>query len=259
MMTNATYRAWRDHPTTLDAIGAWSGERVAMPGYAGLPRLTIADVTPTLFPMLQAQPLLGRLFAAGDDEPGRPPIAILSYGLWQRALGGRSDVVGQTIRFDTTTYAIVGVMPASFAFPDADLDGWRVLPMRPPARRGPFYSWGIARLRPGATIEQGRANIAANMIPHTNPPMCAALLIPLFVSPNMTLMPTKMFISTSRASTSRKPVSAACDATRTNPTGERKRGWLGSVRNNQCAVRKSFQPNLAQATTRANEGCAVSS
>jgi putative ABC transport system permease protein len=56
---------------------------------------------------------------------------------------------------------VTGVMPASFAFPDADLDGWRVLPMKAPRRRGPFYTWGIARLRPGATIEQGRANIAA--------------------------------------------------------------------------------------------------
>src|SRR5262245_60885224 len=53
MMTNASYRAWRENLSTLDALGAWSGERVAMAGYAGQPRLTITSVTPTLFPMLQ--------------------------------------------------------------------------------------------------------------------------------------------------------------------------------------------------------------
>ncbi len=162
MMTNVSYRAWRDDMQTLDALGGWSVEHVAMAGYAGLPRLTIADVTPTLFPMLQASPALGRLFVDGDDQPGRAPIVILSHALWQRAFGGRADIVGQTVRFDATTYTIVGVMPASFAFPDRDTGAWvpfYVEPVTPPGGKGFSISMfqAIGRLRPGATAAQAAA------------------------------------------------------------------------------------------------------
>src|SRR5205809_1426595 len=100
MMTNGSYRAWREAMRTLDAIGAFEAERVAMAGSAG-PRLVIAAVTPSIFPMLQAAPVRGRLFADGDERPGAAPVAILSYGLWQCSSGGRADVVGQRIQFDT--------------------------------------------------------------------------------------------------------------------------------------------------------------
>ena len=162
MMTNASYRAWREHATTVDALGAWSAERVAMPGYAGAPRMSIAEVTPTLFPMLQATPALGRTFVPGDDEPGRASIAIISHGLWTQRYGSRADVIGQTVRFDTTTYTIVGVMPQSFAFPDRETAAWipfYVEPVTAPGRDGFSISMfqAIGRLRPGVTAEQAAA------------------------------------------------------------------------------------------------------
>jgi len=162
MMTNASYRAWRDGAGTLDAIGAWSIERVAMAGYAGAPRLSIAAVTPSLFPMLQAAPKVGRAFADGDDDPGRSPIVVLSHALWQRAFGGRADIVGQTVRFDTTTYTIVGVMPPSFAFPDRETAAWipfYVEPVTTPGKNGFSISMfqAVGRLRPDATAQQAAA------------------------------------------------------------------------------------------------------
>jgi len=162
MMTNASYRAWHDDMRSLDAIGAWSNERVAMAGYAGLPRLTIADITPTLLPMLQASPAVGRLFSDGEDRPGAAHVTILSYGLWQRAFGGRPDVVGQSVRFDSTPYTVVGVMPATFAFPDRETAAWvpfYVEPVTEPGREGFRISMfqAIGRLRPGTTAEQAGA------------------------------------------------------------------------------------------------------
>ena len=160
MMTNASYRAWREQATTLDGLGAWSAERVTMAGAAGLPRLSIAAVTPSLFPMLQAAPALGRTVVDGDDDRGG--IAILSHAMWQQAFGGRSDIVGQTVRFDTTTYTIVGVMPASFAFPDRDTAAWipfRVSPVTEPGREGFLISMfqAVGRRRPGVTPAQAAA------------------------------------------------------------------------------------------------------
>jgi predicted permease len=162
MMTNASYRAWREDAKMLDAIGAWSVERVAMQGYAGAPRLTIAAVTPTLFPMLQASPALGRTFVAGDDEPGRAPIVILSHALWQRGLGGRADIIGSTVRFDSTTYTVVGVMPPSFAFPDRETAAWTpfyVEPVTTPGKDGFSISMfqALGRLRADATAAQAAA------------------------------------------------------------------------------------------------------
>src|SRR5262249_12003252 len=96
------------------------------------------------------------------DRPGAPPIAILSYGLWQRAFGGRAEVVGQTVRFDAKTFTIVGVMPASFAFPDADTAAWvpfYVEPVTSPGGKGFSISMfpAIGRLRPGVTPQQAAA------------------------------------------------------------------------------------------------------
>ncbi|HYT74727.1 MAG TPA: ABC transporter permease [Vicinamibacterales bacterium] len=161
VMTNLTYRAWQESPKTLDGIGAWSAERVAIAGTSA-PRITIADVTPSLFPLLGARPALGRGFAAGDEQPGTPPILILSYGLWQQHFGGRLDAIGATLRLDSTTYTIVGVMPPSFMFPDRDTRAWApfyVEPVTTPGRGGFSISMfqAIGRLRPDVTADQAAA------------------------------------------------------------------------------------------------------
>ena len=162
MMTNGTYREWRDSATTLDGMAAWSIERVALADQGGAPRITIADVTPTLFPLLQAVPALGRTFVGGEDEPGRPPIIILSYGFWQQQFGGRADAVGQSVRLDATTYTIVGVMPRSFVFPDRETRAWvpfYVEPVTTPGREGHTISMfqAVGRLRDGNTPERASA------------------------------------------------------------------------------------------------------
>jgi len=161
-MTNLTYRAWRESSGTLDGVAAWSPERVALAGRQQAARIVIADVTPTLFPLLQATPALGRGFVAGDDEPGRAPTVILSHGLWQQQFGGRADVIGQSLRLDATTYTIIGVMPATFAFPDRETRAWvpfYVQPVTTPGRDGFSISMfqAVGRLREGVTPAQAAA------------------------------------------------------------------------------------------------------
>ncbi|HTL42860.1 MAG TPA: ADOP family duplicated permease [Vicinamibacterales bacterium] len=162
MMTNGTYRAWREGARTLDGLAAWDARQVAVPDRPGASRITVCDVTPSLFPLLQAAPVRGRAFVDGEEEPGRPPIVILSYGLWQQQFGGRPDVIGARIRFDTTTYTVVGVMPASFAFPDRETRAWLPFYIEPPTtpdKAGVSISMfqALGRLRPGATAPQAAA------------------------------------------------------------------------------------------------------
>jgi putative ABC transport system permease protein len=163
MMTNATYLTWQQSMTTLDAIGAWRVDRVTLTGADEPERIPITEVTPSLFPLLRASPLLGYGFVEGDAEPGHPAIVMLSYGLWQNRFGGRADIVGQTLRLDGASRTVVGVMPASFAFPDRDARAWIPFYVRPVTNRtkeGGFslsLFQALGRLAPGATPEQAAA------------------------------------------------------------------------------------------------------
>ena len=112
MMTNATYLAWHDAPTTLDAIGAWTTNALTI-AEPGPERVRVAFITPSLLPMLRATPAIGRTFQEGDEDPGRAQPLILSHGFWQTRFGGRADIIGRSVRLDETTYTIVGIMPAS--------------------------------------------------------------------------------------------------------------------------------------------------
>ncbi|HEY3884044.1 MAG TPA: ABC transporter permease, partial [Vicinamibacterales bacterium] len=180
IFTNGTYLAWRDSARTLDAIGAWDTEQVAPTDQPSAPRITICNVTPSLFPMLDAKPLLGRLFVPGDelarsadehaahagdtagDNGSHPSVVILSYGFWQQQFGGRADAIGSRIRFDTSTYTVVGVMPASFEFPSRDIRVWAPFDIEPsttPGQQGMSISMfqAIGRLKPGVTPAQAAA------------------------------------------------------------------------------------------------------
>jgi predicted permease len=160
MMTNATFRAWRETPSeTVDALEAWSGRRVVIGGDEQPERMQIAGVTAGLLDVVGATPLLGRLFEPADAEPGRPPVVILSYGLWRQRFGGAAGVVGQTLRVGGTSHEIVGVTPASFVFPDRATRAWVpfiVRPMVTPGTQGATLQMfqAIGRMRPGVTPEQ---------------------------------------------------------------------------------------------------------
>ena len=175
LMTNASYVEWRDALTAVDAIGAWSTSQVTLPGEGVAERIQIAQITPSLLPMLQAVPALGRIFAPGEEERGRPPIILLSHGLWQQRFGGRPDVVGMPLTLNSTTYTIVGVMPPSFAFPGGGTRAWttfHVTPVVTPGVEGFSISMfqAMARLREGATPAQASAegtSRARNAPPHT--------------------------------------------------------------------------------------------
>jgi putative ABC transport system permease protein len=162
LMTNAVYAQWRDHTSTLDAIAAWSVDTVTVADSAPPERIKIAEVTPSMLPMLEGAPVLGRTFAPGEEESGHAPAIILSYGFWQQRFGGAADVVGRTLRLEDTTYTVVGVMPRSFTFPDTATRAWVPFRIRPVVKPGtPGFSiqmfQAIGRLRPGATPAQAAA------------------------------------------------------------------------------------------------------
>jgi predicted permease len=131
----------------------------------GAERVRGIEATPSLLRLLGARALRGRLFSEQDGERGSEATVILSDAFWQQHFGGRADVVGQTLRLNGTPHTIIGILPATFVFLDADTQIWiptRFGPQeRADDRRHSNSYQMVARLRPGATVAQAQQQIDA--------------------------------------------------------------------------------------------------
>src|SRR5262249_6928810 len=158
-LPDTDFHAWRAQNRTADAVAVYDRDTATITGDGSPERVAAALVTDRFFDVLGARPLIGRVLQEGDDRPGAPKTAGISHTLWTRRYHGDPAIVGRPIALDAESHTIVGVMPAGFRFPQRDVDVWRVLTTNPPPRRGPFYTLGIARLKPGVRIEELRANL----------------------------------------------------------------------------------------------------
>jgi hypothetical protein len=108
---------WRAQNRTLSAMAAYTSDDVTLVEGSAPERLRGQSVSPALFPLLGVAPMLGRVFDPEDEKPGRDPVALLSFELWQRRFGGDRSVVGRAIAFEGGKRTVVGVMPRGFRFP----------------------------------------------------------------------------------------------------------------------------------------------
>ncbi len=159
-LSPGNYLTYRDENHSFTGIAAIAGGNVNYAGAQEPERLRAARVTSNFFDVLHAQPMLGRAFTKEENEQGADHVAILSYGLWQRRFGGRSDTVGERINLNGEMYAVVGVMPKDFDFPSRN-ELWRPLTMEHKEwlQRGGHYLSGIGRLKPGVTLESASADL----------------------------------------------------------------------------------------------------
>ena len=161
----ALYLTYREDGRTFEDTGMWDGGAVSVTGVGEPERVDVLEVTDGTLALLRVKPLLGRRFTGEDDSPTAPPRVILAHTYWARKFGSDPGVIGRQITVDGTPTEIIGVLPASFRF--LDRHPQLVLPMRINRAEvfvGNFSYNGIARLKPGVTIEQANADIA-RMIP----------------------------------------------------------------------------------------------
>jgi putative ABC transport system permease protein len=163
-ISNGTFLAWRDRPSTLEDLGGWmrqAGQTATLTGAGDPVRVPTASTTPSLFAILRARPLIGRLFLDGEGAQGEAGVVILSYRLWQERFSGAADVIGRIVRFDDRAYTVVGVMPREFMFPDGETEAWTAWSVPPVVGKGGVLVGAIfraiGRLRPGATPAQAAA------------------------------------------------------------------------------------------------------
>jgi putative ABC transport system permease protein len=126
-------------------------------------RVAVTRLSPSFFATLGVQPVLGRAFLDQESRPEPAKVAIISFGLWQRAFVGDAVAVGRRVTLDEEPYTVVGVMPASFRFPEEEkVDVFTPLPMDDARlQHGQnMMTWrGIGRLKPGVTLAQARADL----------------------------------------------------------------------------------------------------
>ncbi len=146
--------AWRAQCQLIDRFAAYTYRRVIATGAGEPDSLRVVRATPEFFEVVQTDPAAGRLFAAAEEDTA---VVVLSYGFWQRKFGGEPGAVGQTLRLDSVPHTIIGVAPASFQFPDRDLDAWvSFQPTADERQSGAFWLEAVGRLKPGVSLEQAQ-------------------------------------------------------------------------------------------------------
>jgi len=182
------FLAWRDQVRAFEQFGAIRPAAFSLSGGDQPERLIGANVSAGIFPLLDINPILGRVFLDEEDQPGGRSVVILSYGFWQRRFGGDPNVLGKPLTLNGTSYTVVGVMPRGFKLPQGDHELWAPLQLNPAdvngASRGIHWIFGLARLRPGITPEQAQkeADNSAHRLGQEYPQTDAGqglLLVPL--------------------------------------------------------------------------------
>ena len=158
-----SYPDYQDYQqnNVFEGLAAYTGGRVLLSGvgdpeFVGGPR-----VSANFFSVLGVDPIIGRTFQTGEDQPGGPKVAVLNYGLWQRRFGGDPNVIRRALTINGASYTVVGVFPQSFQFALRPNDLW--IPYQPTQNqltRRPLHGTNlIGRLKPGVDAAQAQSEL----------------------------------------------------------------------------------------------------
>jgi len=158
---------WRDRNKTFQGMAGVTSDRYNLTGTGEPEEIRGATVSINFFQLIGVNPMLGRVFTAEEEQPGRDRVVVLSHSLWRRRFGGDPGVLNKTISLSDEPYVVVGIMPPGFQFPE-NTEIWG--PLAPDegmrgARFG-FFLPVVGRLKPGVTRAQAQADldVVANQI-----------------------------------------------------------------------------------------------
>ena len=159
----ANYADWKTQNRVFDDMAALRWQSFNLTGDGEPERISAYGVTANLFPLIGAEPALGRGFTADEDTPGAGKVALLSHALWQRRYGGDREIIGKDILLNGQKHTVVGVMPAGFQFLQSYIGLWVPAALGPEelANRDAHYLTVVGRLKPNVTPELARADIGA--------------------------------------------------------------------------------------------------
>src|SRR5881398_1421394 len=158
------YAAYRDRSHSFVSSGVATQRSFNLLGQGEPEHVRGATVMADYLTTLGVEPVLGRTFSAQQDRPGGPPVALISYALWQRRFAGSPVALGQSLNLEGRSYNILGVMPPGFDLPAA-AEIWIPLQVEienlPLRERAATNNEIVARLRPGVSLQQADAELKA--------------------------------------------------------------------------------------------------
>jgi putative ABC transport system permease protein len=156
------YRDWRDQNSTLASTAAFTGRSLTISdGSTDPERYAGITATAGLFDLLGTPPALGRNFRAEEDLPGAEPVVIISDDVWRRRYNADPQIIDKAININGVSHTIIGVMPPRFAFPENHRLWVPLARYGEKTRRDERSLQVFARLKPGITIDQARADVGA--------------------------------------------------------------------------------------------------
>jgi predicted permease len=156
----ANYRDVKAMTRSFSGMAAYADWAMSLVGSGEPRRIRVGTFTPEVMPLLGVPALAGRTISLEDSTSAE--VVVLSYGMWRAQFGGDSRILGSAIKLDDTPYTVIGVMPASFAFPDRQIDAWIPMQFREAsfANRTDNFITVVARLRAGVTLDRAAADVA---------------------------------------------------------------------------------------------------
>jgi len=156
------YLDWRRENHVFSALAGWSSGRINFEGPAGPEALPSVATTDNFFDVFGVNPILGRTFAPGEDQPGKNDVAVLSYEIWRQDFGGQKDAIGKTVKLDGRPYTVIGVMPAGFRYP-VSMRNAVYTPLNIPKElaetRHSHWLPAVGRLKDGVSRAQAQADM----------------------------------------------------------------------------------------------------
>ncbi|HKV11093.1 MAG TPA: ABC transporter permease [Thermoanaerobaculia bacterium] len=153
------YLDWSREAKTIEAASAMDNGTVTLAGDGGEPeRLEAFWVRTDFFRILGLKPIAGRTFSPGEDKPAEQRVVLISEELWQRRFGRDRSVIGRRLDLNGVPSTVVGILGRDGQYP-ANADVWLPLAFEEQmlTQRGAYYLNAIAKLAPGATLEEARA------------------------------------------------------------------------------------------------------
>jgi putative ABC transport system permease protein len=158
--TLGNFEDWKRQSGSFENLAVYSAASMSMTGAGDAAHVPAVFTTADFFRVLQARPLLGRVFVDAEAQQGRDSVAILNYGFWQNKFAGDANVLGKRIELDQRAYTVIGVMPKTLQYPStADI----FLPFAPTdqqlSNRTEHEYFAIGRLRNGVTTKEVQAEM----------------------------------------------------------------------------------------------------
>ena len=163
LLSRAEVRDYQERQRAFEGIAAANLGRMTLTSAAGgealAERVKYSQVTPNLFSILGVAPARGRGIGPGDERAGK--VAVVSHELWRSHFAGADDILNRTVRLNGVAYAIVGVMPEGFAYPEPDMGAWTALDLSPrdASDRNDHYLFAVGRRAEGVSAAAARLDL----------------------------------------------------------------------------------------------------